>query len=121
MLAEGADLGVELGIEPVGLLHSGLEVIQDQPPRHSAKMAKGTLDAAEEVVGGLAVDGLAVGLAGVGQHDAEDMGFAAFAVGCEDWGAGAEVDLGLVTGLAFKAAEGELVSGSRRRTKRRTL
>ena len=108
MLAEGADLGIELGIEPVGLLHGGLEVIQDQPPRCSAEVAEGILDAAEEVVGGLAVDDLAVGLAGVRQHDAEEMGFAALAVGADDRGTCAEVDLGLITGLAFEAAEGEL-------------
>ncbi len=29
VLAEGADLGVDLGVEPVGLLHGGLEVVQD--------------------------------------------------------------------------------------------
>ena len=110
VLAKGADLGVELGIEPVGLLHGGLEVIQDQPPWYSAEVAEGTLDAAEEVVGGLAIDGLAVGLAGVGQHDAEDMGFAALAVGADDRGTGAEVDLGLVTGLTLEAAEGKLSS-----------
>ena len=71
-------------------------------------MAEGILDAAEEVVGGLAVDGLAVGLAGVGQHDAEDMGSAALAIGPDDGGTGAEVDLGLVTGLALEATEGKL-------------
>ena len=108
VLAKGPDLGVELGIEPVGLFHRGPEVIQDQAPRCSAEMAESTLDAAEEVVGGLAVDGLAVGLAGVGQHDAEDMGFAALAVGADDWGACAEVDLGLVAGPALEAAEGKL-------------
>ena len=108
VLAEGADLGVELGIEPVGLLHGGLEVVQDQPPGHAAEVAEGILQAAEEVVGGLAVDDLAVGLAGVAQHDAEDMGLAALAVGADDRGARAEVDLGLVTGLALEAAEGEL-------------
>ena len=121
MLAEGADLGVELGIEPVGLLHGGAEVVQDQSPRRTAELAEGVLDAAEKVVGGLAVDDLAVGLAGVGQHDAEDMGPAALAVGPNDGGTCAEVDLSLLTGLAFEAAEGQLGVGSRRRTKRRTL
>ena len=109
VLAEGADLGVELGIEPVGLLHGGLEVIQDQPSRCSAEVAKGVFDAAKEIVGGLAIDGLAVGLARVRQHDAEDMGSAALAVGCDDWSAGAEVDLGLVPGLTFEAPEGKLL------------
>ena len=71
-------------------------------------MAEGILNAAEEVVGGLAVDDFAVGLAGVGQHDAEDMGPPTLAFGPHDGGARAEVDLGLVTGLALEATEGEL-------------
>ena len=66
------------------------------------------LDAAEEVVGGLAVDNLAVGLAGVRQHNAEDVSFAALAVGADDRGACAEVDLGLIAGLALESAEREL-------------
>ena len=72
-------------------------------------MAKGTFDAAQEFVGGLAIDGFAVGLARVRQHDAEDMGSAAFTVGCDDHGAGAEFDLSLVAGLTLDAAEGELL------------
>ena len=108
ILAEGANLGVELGIEPVGLLHGGLEVVQDQPSRRSAEVAEGVLDAAEEFVGGLAVDGLAVGLARVRQHDPEEMGSPALALGCDDRGSRAEVDLGLVTRLALEPPEGKL-------------
>jgi len=74
-------------------------------------VTKGTFDAAKEIVGGLAIDGLAVSLARVRQHDAKDMGSAALAVGCDDWSAGAKVDLGLVPGLTFKAPEGKLVYG----------
>jgi hypothetical protein len=111
VLAEGADLRVELGIEPVGLRHGGLEVIQDQPSRYSTEVTKRIFDAAKEIVGGLAIDGLAVSLARVRQHDAEDMSFAALAVGCDDWSASAKVDLGLVPGLTFKAPEGKLVYG----------
>ncbi len=72
-------------------------------------MPEGVLQAAEEVVGGLAVDGLAVALAGVAQDDAEDVGLAPLAVGADDRGAGAEVDLGLVAGVALDAAEGQVV------------
>jgi hypothetical protein len=71
-------------------------------------LAKGILEAAEKVVCGLAVDDLAVGLARVGQHDAEEMGLAALAVGTNDPGTFAEVDLGLFTRPAFEAAKGEL-------------
>ena len=72
-------------------------------------MAEGALQAAEEVVGRLAVDGLAVALAGVAQDDAEDVGLAPLAVGADDGGAGAEVDLGLVAGVALDATEGQVV------------
>jgi hypothetical protein len=56
MLTKGLDLGVELWLEPVGLFHRGAEIIQNQALWCSAEMAEGTFDAAEEVVGGLAVD-----------------------------------------------------------------
>ena len=101
-------MGLSSGSNQSAFFTAALEVIEDQPPRCSAEMAEGVLDAAEEVVGGLAIDGLAVGLAGVGQHDAEDMSFAALAVGADDRGACAEVDLGLVTGPALEAAERQL-------------
>ena len=55
-------------------------------------------------------DGLAVALAGVAQDDAKDVGLLALAVGADEGRAGAEVDLGLVTGVALDAAEGEVVS-----------
>src|SRR5512135_3252792 len=109
VFAEGADLGVDLRVEPVGRLHGGLEVVQDQAPGHAAEMPEGALQAAEEVVGGLAGDGLAVALAGVAQDDPEDMGLAPLAVGADDRGAGAEVDLGLVAGVALDATEGPVV------------
>src|ERR1700733_9966317 len=101
MLTKGLDLGVELRFEPVGLLHRSPEVIQNQAPWCSTEMAESTLEATEEVVGGLAVDSLAVSFAGVGQHNAKDMSFAALAVG-------ADVDLSLVAGPALEAAEREL-------------
>ena len=108
MLSKGLDLGVELRFEPVGLFHRGAEIIQNQASWRSAEMAESTLDAAEEVVGGLTVDNLAVSLSGVRQHDAEDMSFTALAVGADDRCAGAEVDLGLIAGPALESAEREL-------------
>jgi len=71
-------------------------------------MAESTLEATEEIVGGLAVDSLTVALAGVGQHDAEDVSLVALAVGTDNWGACAEVDLNLITGSALEPAEREL-------------
>ena len=98
-------MGLSLRSEPVRLLHRGTEIIENQGSWRSAEMAEGTLEATEEVVGGLAVDGLAVGFAGVGQHDAEDMSFAALAVRADDRSPSAEINLGLIAGPALKAAE----------------
>jgi hypothetical protein len=70
-------------------------IIDDQPPGDPAEMPEGVLQAAEEVIGGLAVDRLAVALAGVAEHDPEHGGLAPLAVGADDRGPGAEVDLGL--------------------------
>ncbi len=63
VLAEGANFGVELGIEPIARLYRAAEVIEYQPPCRSTKVPEGALDAAEEVVCGLALDSLAIGLA----------------------------------------------------------
>jgi hypothetical protein len=71
-------------------------------------MAEGILKAPDEFVGGLPVNDLAVCLARVGQHDPKEMGPAALAIGPNDPCACAEVDLRLVTGTAFEAAERQL-------------
>ena len=102
-------MGLISGSNQSAFCHGRLEVVQDQAPGHPAEVPEGALQAAEEVVGGLAVDGLAVALAGVAQDDAEDVGLAPLAVGADDRGAGAEVDLGLVAGVALDAAEGQVV------------
>jgi hypothetical protein len=70
-------------------------------------MIESTLEAAEEIVGGLAVESLPVGLAGVEQHDAEDMDLATLAMGTDDWGTCIEVDLRLFTRSTLKPAERE--------------
>lgn len=109
MGGEGTHLGIEIGVEPVGLLDRGPQVVQDQPLRHAAEVPEGVFQATQEVVGGLAADGLAVSLARVAQDDAEDMGAAALAVVGHERGAGAEIDLGLLAGAAFETAEGEFL------------
>ena len=110
VLAEGADLGIELGIKPVGLLYGRLKVIEDKPPWYSAEVTEGIFNAAKELVGGLAIDSLAVGLARVRQHDAEDMSSMALAVGCDDWSAGTEVNLSLIAGLTFEPTKWKLLN-----------
>ena len=100
---------IELGIKPVRLLHGGLQVIQNQSSRCATEVAKGTFNAAKEFIGGLAIDGLGVGLARVRQHDAEDMGSEALVVGCINRSTGTEVDLGLLPWLTLKAPEGKFL------------
>src|SRR5262249_60661104 len=74
----------------------------------AAEWPQGVPQAAQEVVGGLAQDGLAVGLARVAEDDAEDVGASPPAVGQEERGTAAEIDLGLFAGTAFEAPEGQL-------------
>ncbi len=63
VVGEGLDLRVEVGIERIRSDHRGLQVVGDQRTRHAAEVSKGVLDAADEIVGRLAEDGFAVGLA----------------------------------------------------------
>ena len=114
-------MGFSSGSNQSACVDGGLEVVEDQAPGHAAEVPEGVLQAAEEVVGGLAVDRLAVGLAGVAQDDAKDVRLAPLAVGADDRRAGAEIDLGLVAGVALHAAEGSSCACSSRWTKRRTL
>ena len=111
MLRKGADLGVDLRIEPVGLGDGGAEIVQDQPLGHAAEIPEGVLQAAEKGFGGLAADDLAVGFAGEAEDDAEDMRPAAATVGFLNGRALAEIDLGFFAGSALQAAEGQLLLG----------
>jgi len=113
---ELADLGVEIGIEPVGLDDRGLEIVHDQRPGNAAEMPEGVFQRPDEILRGLAVDRLAVGLAGVAQDDAEGMRFApaalgprrqGLAFGNDDRSSAAEVNLGLGARLALHPAEGQ--------------
>jgi hypothetical protein len=72
-------------------------------------MIESTLEAAEEIVSGLAVDSLPIRLAGVEQRNAEDMGLATLAMGTDDRGACIDVDLGLFTRSALKPTEREFM------------
>ena len=120
MLGEGAHLGIELGIEPVGLRHGRLEVVQDQAAGHAAEVAEGVLEAAEEVVGGLAGDGLAEPLAGVAQDDAEDVGLASLAVGADKRAPVPKSTWASSPGSHSMRRKGSSWACSRRRTNRRT-
>ena len=63
MLAEGADLPVDVRVVPVGLGDRGFEVIDHEGLGHPAEMPEGILQAANEVLRRLTVDHLAIGLA----------------------------------------------------------
>ena len=50
MAAEVFELRVEFGVEPVGLEHSGLEVVDDDRVGHAPEVFEGVLQALDEVV-----------------------------------------------------------------------
>ena len=81
VLAERLHLGRQLGIEPVGMRHGRLEVVDDQRSRHAAEMPEGVFQAAQKVIGRLRKGGLAVALAAVAENDAKDVRLAPLAVG----------------------------------------
>ena len=76
-------------------------------------LRQGVLDAADELLGRLAIDDLAVGPARVTEHDAEDMSLAPSSLavrltrvdGHDHRRAGAEVDLGLGTWFTLHPPE----------------
>ena len=73
---ERLQLGMDLGIVPVGPRHGRLEIVDHQPLGHAAEMTEGVLQTCDERFRGLPPHGLAVRLAAVAQHDAEDPGTA---------------------------------------------
>src|SRR5205085_11620552 len=69
--------------------------------------AEGVFGGWQKVVSRLTVRDFAVPLATVTEHDPKDVRFAALAVGTEDRGAGAVVDLRFETGSTFHPAHGQ--------------
>src|SRR5271169_593155 len=105
MLTERLDLGIQVRVVPVGLLDPRLEIVDYQDLGHAGKMPKGVLDAANEVLGRLAVDCFAVALAAVRKHDAKDVRPPPTAVGQLDPCAGAKIDLRLLARGTLHATE----------------
>ena len=64
--AEVGELGVDLGIEPVGLENCCLEVVDDECSGNAAEVFEGVLNAMQEVIGRLRKDRFAVGLPRMG-------------------------------------------------------
>ena len=63
VLAERLDLGVDLGIEPVGMADCGAKVVEDERAGHAAEVPEGVLQAADEFLRAFAPHHFAVGLA----------------------------------------------------------
>ncbi len=105
VLTERLHFRIDLGIEPVRLAHRGLQVVQHQRLRHAAKVMEGVLQATDELLGGLAEHRLAVGLAAMTEHDAQDVRAPLLPVAVDDRRAGAEVHLSFLARGALHAAE----------------
>ena len=71
-------------------------------------MSKRILKTKNEVFCGLSRDGLAIRLAGVAQYDPQDMCLPPLAIGADQRRASAEVNLGLLAGLALEATHRQL-------------
>ncbi len=103
--AEGFELGIDVGIEPVGAQHGGFEVVDIEDFGHAAEVPEGVFQAAQEAFRVLAENGFAVSFAGEAQDHAQDVGAAFFSMGVLDHGALAKVDLGLLAGCAFQTMD----------------
>ncbi len=109
VLTEREQLGIQLGIKPVGMRDGRLEVVDHQRLGHSAEMPEGILDRPQEVVGRLAKADFTVGFTRMREHDAKDVRLAPLAgtdrrlVRQRDRHAGAEVDLSLFARRDFHA------------------
>ncbi len=93
-----------------------IEVVDHQRLGHAAEVVEGVLQTADEVVRGLSVNRLAVGLAGMTQDDPEDVGLAATGLHPnrqqltfrnDHRGARAEVDLNFLTRPTLHSPEGQ--------------
>jgi hypothetical protein len=105
MSGEGTQLRVEVRIKPIRLLHAGFQVVEHQSPGHAAEVGESVFQTADEVLGGLAINGLAVTLARVAQNDAKDLSASASAIGLQDGNAATEIDLSFFAGDTFHAAK----------------
>jgi len=91
--AELRELGVQVRVEPVGLDHPGLEVVDDERAGHAAEMLEGVLQATDEVFDRLREGRLAVAASRVRQDDSDGVGLPALPVGADDRCTCAKVDL----------------------------
>jgi len=105
MLTKRLYLGMKLGIVPVRFVHRSFKIINDQGPRNAAKIPKGILERANEILGRLSKKRLTVSFARVTQCDPKDMTLFAFALSRNNGRTDAEVHLSLVIRSRLHASE----------------
>ena len=64
-----AELGVELGLIPIGFDDGGFEVVRDEAFGHASEVAEGVFETAQEALGVLGQNGFDIGLARVAEGD----------------------------------------------------
>ena len=102
MLTERQDLRIEVRIEPVGLGDRGLQVVDHERLRRAPEVLEGVLQAAEKIVRSLSVDGLAVRLPRVAEHDPEQVRSAPLALWRDHWRVPFEIHLGFGARLTLQ-------------------
>ena len=104
MLGESDDLGIELRIKPIGLGDGRPQIIDHTGVGNPAEITESVLQAANEIFRRLPPDHFAVSLAGVAEHDAEEMRPAPLAV-FDDPGPLPKIDLDFMTWRTFHPAK----------------
>jgi len=107
MPGEFLQLGIEFRVKPAGLNHARLQVVDHHRGRHAAPMPERILQTPDETLARLPPHRLAVALARMTQHSAEQMRPAPLPV-LDHPGALAKIHLQLLSGLALHPAEGQL-------------
>ena len=97
---ERGELRVKIRVVPVGPENGGLQVVGDKGFGASPKGAEGIFQKADQGVGGLSPDRLAVGLPGMGQNDPQDVDLPSVGSFPEPVSR-SKVDLGLGPGVDF--------------------
>ena len=100
-----AELG-ELRIKPVGLDDGCLEVVDHERVSDTTEVLEGVLKATNEVVGRLCKHSLAVALAGMREHDPQDVRSPPLAIATDDGSPRAEVNLSLKPRRHFHPPKG---------------
>lgn len=101
MFTERTQLRVQFRVVPVGFQNGRFEVVGHQRLGHPAEMPERILQALNQAVGRLPIDGLAVSPTRMREHDPQHVGSTASAILLKNRYARAKVDLRLLAGLHF--------------------